>query len=92
MEVGSAHLMLSASARVLWKALRLPVVFALLLFEPVINAVCGVLMVGSVFAAVAFEFSAVSARFPFLLMLSFCVGAVALVVIYHSLVVLLVRD
>lgn len=92
MDVGSAHLMFSASARVLWKAIRLPVVLALLLIEPIINVVCGLLIVGSVLAAVVFEFSVVSARFPFLLAFALCVSATALVVIYHSLVVLLVRD
>ena len=92
MDVGPAHLMFSTSARVMWKAIRLPVVLALLLFEPIVNVVCGFLIVGSVLAAVAFELSIVSARFPFLLMLALCVSAAALLVVYHSLVVLLVRD
>jgi hypothetical protein len=84
--------MVGASARVLWRAIRLPIVLALLLIEPIINVVCGFLIVGGVLAAVAFEFSAVGARFPFLLVVALCVSATALVVIYHSLVVLLVRD
>ncbi len=92
MGVGSAHLMFSTSARVLSKVIRLPVVLALLLFEPIVNVVCGFLIVGSVLAAVAFEFSIVSVRFPFPLMLAVCVSAAVLLVVYHSLVVLLVRD
>ena len=92
MNVGSADSMFSACARVLWRAIRLPIVLALLLIEPIINVVCGLAIVGGVFAAVAFESSAVSARFPLLLVLALSVGFAALLVIYHSLVVLLVRD
>ena len=86
------ELMFGAPARVLWKAVRLPIVFTLLLVEPVINAICGFVILGSLFAAVAFEFSVVSARFPLLLVLALCVSAAVLAVVYHSVVALLVRD
>ena len=92
MNGGAVHSMFSTSARLLWKAIRLPVVCVLLLIEPIINVLCGLAIVGGVLAAVAFESSAVSARFPFLLMFALSVSFAALVVIYHSLVVLLVRD
>jgi hypothetical protein len=92
MNVASTDSMFSACARVLWRAIRLPIVLALLLLEPIINVVCGVAIVGGVLAAVAFESSAVGARFPFLLVLALSVGSGALLVVYHSLVVLLVRD
>jgi hypothetical protein len=92
MTTGFERSMFSASAHVLWKALRLPIVLALLLIEPIVNVVGGLAFVGGVLAAVAFESSTVSARFPFLLVFALSVSFAALVVIYHSLVVLLVRD
>ena len=92
MDVGPAHWLFSASARVLWKAIRLPVVLALLVLEPIVDVVCGFLIVGGALAAVAFEFSAVGPRFPFLLVFALWVSVAALLVIFHSLVVLLVRD
>lgn len=90
--VAHIHPVLATSARVLWKIVLLPIVAVMLLLEPVITFVCGLIMFGGLVAAIAFEVSAVGPRFPFLFMLGFSLSFGILLVLYHFLLVLLVRD
>lgn len=90
--VAHIHPALTTSVRVLWKIALLPIVAALLLLEPLVTFVCGVVMFGGLVAAVAFEVSAVGPRFPFLFMLGFSLSFGVVLVLYHFLLVFLVRD
>ena len=71
---------------------RAPVVGLLILLEPVVNVVCGVMAVLGLLAAVAFEFSAVGPRFPFLQVAAISLAFGLLLVVYHSAIALLVRE
>jgi len=71
---------------------RAPVVGLLILLEPVVNVVCGVMTVLGLLAAVAFEFSAVGPRFPFLQVAAISLAFGLLLVVYHSAIALLVRE
>jgi hypothetical protein len=82
---------LSALARVL-AIIRLPIVAALLLLEPVVNVVCGAAAVLGVLVAAAFELSAAGPRFPFLQVTAIAFASGLLLVLYHSAIALLVRD
>ena len=88
----SSHLPLNALARGLLAVVRLPVVALLLLLEPIVNVVCGVMAVLGLLAAVAFELSAVGPRFPFLQVAGSSLGFGAFLVLYHSALALLVRE
>lgn len=90
--VAHIHPVLVTSARVLWKIVLLPIVAALILLEPIVTFVCGLMMFGGILAAIAFEVSAVGPRFPFLFMLSFSLSFGVIFVLYHFLLVFLVRD
>lgn len=88
----SAGSIVGASARVLGNVIRLPLVVVLLLLAPAINVVCGVVIAGGAFAAGAFELSLVGPRFPLVAVLTLCLSAIAVLVLYHSVLALLVRD
>ena len=86
-----SHPALCALSRVL-AIVRLPLVAVLLLLEPVVNVVCGAAAVLGVLIAVAFEFSAVGPRFPFLQVTAISLSFGAFLILYHSALALLVRD
>jgi hypothetical protein len=90
--VAHIHPMLTTSARVLWKAAWAPIVAALLLLEPIVGFVCGVMMFGGIFAAIVFEVSAVGSRFPFLFMLGLSLSFGVIYMLYQFLLTLVVRD
>jgi hypothetical protein len=90
--VADVHPVLDASACVLRKAALFPIVAVLLLLEPAVGFVCGVMMFGGVFAAVVFEMSAAGPRFPFLPVLGLSLGFGVFYLLYHFLIALLVRD
>jgi len=79
-------------ARGLLGVVRLSVVAFLLLLEPIVNVVCGVMAVLGLLAAVAFELSAVGPRFPFLQVAAIALVFGVLLILYHSAIALLVRD
>ena len=87
-----SHPALNAVARVLLVVVRLPVVALLLLLEPVVNVVCGVMVILGVLGAVAFELSAVGPRFPFLQVAAISLTFGVFLILYHSAIALLVRD
>ena len=90
--VADVHPVLNASAGVLRKVVLFPIVAVLLLLEPAVGFVCGVLMFGGIFTAVVFEMSAAGPRFPFLLVLGLSLGFGVFYLLYQCLIAFLVRD
>ncbi len=80
------------TSRILGRAVLFPVVTAMLLLEPIVNAVCGCMMIGGAIVSVTFEISAAGSRFPFLQMLGLSLGFGVFLLLYHMLLALLVRD
>jgi hypothetical protein len=78
----------SATARLFWNAIRIPVLGALILIGPVVRIVCSCGLILGVIASVVFEVSAVGPRFPFLVMLGASLGLGALLVLYEGLIAL----
>jgi hypothetical protein len=87
-----AHPVLNTFARALLMIVRLPVLAILLLLEPVVNVICSAMVVLGMFAAVAFEVSAVGPRFPFLQMAAISLAFGVLLILYQSAIALLVSD
>jgi len=69
-----------------------PIIGVLLLLEPVVAFVCGVMMFGGVLATVLFEVSATGPRFPFLLVLALSLSFGVFHLLYQFLIAFLVRD
>ena len=86
------HPIVETPARALLTIVRLPIVALLVLLEPIVNVVCGAMVVLGVLVAVAFEFSAVGPRFPFLQVAAISLTFGVLLILYHSAIALLVRD
>jgi hypothetical protein len=68
------HPALGASARMTWKVVSFPLIAGLLLLKPIVDAICGFVLTFGLVAAIAFELSAVSARFPFLQVAGIALG------------------
>jgi hypothetical protein len=83
---------LRISTRAVCKIARAPVVAALLLLEPVVNVICGVMMVFGLVTAFAFEMSSVGHRFPFVSAVVVSLAFGLFLLVYHSTLALLVRD
>jgi hypothetical protein len=81
--------MQSATGRLFWNTIRVPVLGALVLIEPVVRVICSCALVLGIIASVVFELSAVGPRFPFLVMLGASLGFGALLVLYEGLIALL---
>jgi hypothetical protein len=77
--------------RLLWNALRAPLLGILLLLEPLARYALSVAMVLGVFVSVVFEISAVGPRFPFLTMLAASLGCGLTLLLYYGLIALLSR-
>lgn len=81
--------MQSATGRLFWNAIRVPVLGTLVLIEPVVRIVCSCALILGIIASVVFELSAVGPRFPFLVMLGASLGFGAFLVLYEGLIALL---
>lgn len=81
----------SVAARLCWNAVRLPLLAVLVLIEPAVRIVCSVALLLGVVASIAFEFSAVGPRFPFLGMLSVSLGFGLVLFAYYGLLALVSR-
>lgn len=90
--VAHSHPVLAASVRALWKAVCFPIAAALLLLEPVVGFVCGVMMFGGILAAVAFEISAAGPSFPFLLVFGMSLAFGVFYLLHQFLLSLFVAD
>jgi hypothetical protein len=80
--------MQSATGRLFWNAIRVPILGALVLIEPIVRIVCSCALILGIIASVVFELSAVGPRFPFLLMLAASLGFGAVLVLYEGLIAL----
>jgi hypothetical protein len=81
----------SATGRLFWNAIRVPVLGALVLIEPVVRILCSCALILGIIASVVFELSAVGPRFPFLVMLGASLGFGALLILYEGLIALLAK-
>ena len=86
------HPALGESARMTWKVVAFPLIAGLLLLKPIVDAICGFVLVFGLVAAIAFELSAVGPRFPFLQVAGMALGFVLFAALYHLALMVLVRD
>jgi len=87
------HPALGASARMAWKVVSFPLIAGLLLLlKPIVDAICGFVLVFGLVVAVAFELSAVGPRFPFLQIASMALGFGLFAAVYYLALMVLVRD
>jgi len=86
------HPALSASARMTWKVVSFPLIAGLLLLKPIVDAVCGFMLIFGLLAAIAFEMSAVGPRFPFLQVAGIALAFGLFAALYQLLLMVLVRD
>ncbi len=70
---------------------RLAVAAVLIALAPVVEAVCGTLMLLGLLVSVAFELSAARAHFPFWPMIALSLGFGVALGVYHALIDLLSR-
>ena len=81
--------MQSATGRLFWNAIRVPILAVLVLIEPVVRIVCSCALILGIIASVVFELSAVGPRFPFLVMIGASLGFGVFLVLYQGLIALL---
>jgi hypothetical protein len=75
--------------RALWSAMRLALLGALALMEPVVRIICSLAMVFGVVICLVFEISIVGPQFPFLRMLALSVSFGLILSLYYVFMVLL---
>jgi len=76
--------------KLLWLAIRLPILLVLVILEPVVNALFGALALLGILATIFFELVG-PPHFPWVTMLAISLGFVALLVPYYALMRLLSR-
>lgn len=86
------HPALSAPARMTWKVVSFPLIAGLLLLKPIVDAICGFMLIFGLLAAIAFEMSAVGPRFPFLQVAGLALAFGLFAALYQLLLMVLVRD
>jgi hypothetical protein len=82
----------AAVARVVWKAVRLPITAVLLALEPLVALVCGAGLVLGVLACILFEISSVGPRFPLVRALSISLSFGVILFLYYGLLSLFVEE
>jgi hypothetical protein len=82
----------AAAVRVLWNAVRLPIVAALLALEPLVGLICGAGLVLGVLACILFEISSVGPRFPLVKALSISLSFGVILFLYYGLLSLFVEE
>lgn len=70
---------------ILWQVMRLPVLAVLLVLEPFVSLILTAFGLLSIVIALILKFSGDLPYFPFWLMMAFSVGAILLLMAYHSL-------
>lgn len=68
-----------------------PLLFVLMLLEPVVRWVCSIALVLGLIVSVVFELSAVGTRFPFLAMVGTSLVFGVVLIAYYGLIALLTR-
>jgi hypothetical protein len=93
-ETGSEYRrpLLATAARVLWKAVRLPIAAVLLAVEPIVGFICGLGLVLGVLASILFEISAVGPRFPFAKAMIISLSFGVILFLYYGALSLFVED
>lgn len=86
------HPLLGTTARMLGKLLLLPILTTLILLLPIVSFICCFLMFGGMFAAIAFEVSAVGPKFPFLVVFGMSLAFGLFLLLYHALIWMLLRN
>jgi hypothetical protein len=82
---------ISGALRPLWSLLRVPVLGALLLLAPVVESVCGALLLLGLLVSIAFKISDAGASFPFWPMIALSLGFGGFVILYHAVIGMLSR-
>lgn len=77
--------------RLLWHAVRLPLLAVLTLLVPVVEFVCGGLLLLGLLVSIAFKISGAGAHYPFWHMVGLSLGFGLFVILYHALIALLSR-
>lgn len=77
---------LAMLARVLWHAIRLPVLALLIVLEPIVRTLLILASVLGLFTALFFEFLSALSAFPFWEMLALSAGAALVLLGYYGLI------
>jgi hypothetical protein len=81
----------AGSLRVAWSAVRLPLLAVLVFLAPVVEFVCGGLLLLGILVSIAFKISGAGASFPFWHMIAASLGFSVFVILYHVVIALLSR-
>ena len=87
----SLRINISRSLYPLWILARVPVLGLLLLLAPLVELVCGALLLLGLLVSIAFKVSGAAASFPFWLMIALSLGFGAFVILYHAIIGILLR-
>lgn len=71
---------------ILWQLVRLPVLAVLLVLEPFVSLILTAFGFLGIAIALILKFSGDLPRFPFWLMMAFSIGALLLLMVYHTLI------
>jgi hypothetical protein len=82
---------ISGTLRPLWSLVRVPVLGVLLLLAPVVDTVCGALLLLGLLVSIEFKVSGAGAGFPFWSMIALSLGFSLFVILYHALIGMLSR-
>ena len=82
---------LSRTLGPLWSLVRLPILGVLLFLAPVVDTVCGALLLLGLVVSIAFKISGAGASFPFWTMIALSLGFGLFVIFYHALIGMLSR-
>jgi hypothetical protein len=80
---------LSGSLRLLWYLMRISVLCALLLLAPVVELVCGGLLLLGLLVSIALRLSGAGTDFPLWHVLALSLGFGAFLILYHAVIGLL---
>jgi hypothetical protein len=86
-----ARAIAGSSLRFGWNVVRLPLLAVLSLLAPVVQVVCGGLLLLGVFVSIAFRVSGAGAAFPFWHMIGISLGFAVFAILHYALIGLLSR-
>lgn len=89
--LNSLPVTISSVLRPLWNLVRVPVLGLLLLLAPVVESVCGALLLLGLLVSLAFKVSGATLSFPFWPTIGLSLGFGLFVVLYHALIGMLSR-
>jgi hypothetical protein len=71
---------------ILWQLVRLPILAVLLVLEPFVSLILTAFGFLGIVVALIIRFSGDLPHFPFWLMMTFSIGAILLLMVYHALI------